>query len=64
MEDDARSMEMGSLDYLGNSELEDEIDGEDDLEEGEGFGRRVILKDMFTSNSEKRRILSVDFWIK
>lgn len=38
---------------MGTSELEDGVDGKDDLEDGEGFSRRVILKDMFTANSKK-----------
>ena len=48
---------MGGLNHLGGPELEDRVDGKDNLEEGEGLSCRVIFKDMLTSNSEKRSIL-------
>ena len=53
----AGKSEMGGLNHLGGPELEDRVDGKDNLEEGEGLSCRVIFKDMLTSNSEKRSIL-------
>ena len=45
---------MGGLNHLCTSELEDRVDGEDDLKEREGISSRVIFKEMLTSNSKKR----------
>ena len=56
MVDWERESEMESLNHLCTSELEDRVNGEDNLEEGEGLGSRVIFKDMLTSNSKKRSI--------
>ena len=53
MEDRAREAEVRGLYHLSTPELEDRVDSEDDLEEGKGFARWVILKDMFTSNSKE-----------
>ena len=45
-----------SLNYLGTSELEDGVDGENNLKKGEGFRWRVTLKDMSTPHSQEGRI--------
>ena len=54
MVDWAGKSEMGGLNHLCTSELEDRVDGEDDLKEREGISSRVIFKEMLTSNSKKR----------
>ena len=43
---------MGSLECLGGAELEGGVDHEDDLVKEKGLVGRMILKDMFTPNSE------------
>ena len=45
MVDWAGKSEMGGLNHLCASELEDRVDGEDNLEEREGLSSRVIFKE-------------------
>ena len=53
VEDGARKVKVGSLNHLGGPELKDGVNSEHDLEEGENFSGRVILKDMFASDSKE-----------
>ena len=53
VKDGARESEMWGLDDLGIPELEDGVNSEDDLEEGEGLSCWVIFKDVFTPYSEE-----------
>ena len=57
VENGARESEVGGLNHLSTPELEDGFDGEYNLEEGKGFGRWVVLKDVFTSNGKERNEL-------
>ena len=43
---------MGCLECLGGAELEGGVDHEDDLVKGKGPVGRMVLKDIFTPNSE------------
>ena len=54
MEDGAGESEVRGLYHLGAPELEHRVDSEHNLKEREGFGSGVILKDMFTPDSEEQ----------
>ena len=53
MKDGARELKVRGLNDLSAPELEHRVDGEDDLEEWEGFSRRVVLKDVLASYSKE-----------
>ena len=49
----AREVKVRGLYHLSTPELEDRVNGKDNLEEGKGFGGWVILKDVFASDSKE-----------
>ena len=53
VEDGAREVKVRGLNHLSTPKLEDGVDGENDLEQGEGLGSGMVFKDMFTSNGQE-----------
>ena len=53
VEDGTGKAKVGGLNYLCASELEDGVDGENNLEQGKGFGNGMVLEDVLASYSKK-----------
>ena len=53
MKNRTREAEVRGLDHLSTPKLKDRVNGEDNLEEREGFSSWVVLKDVFTSNGKE-----------
>ena len=53
MENRTGEAKVRSLNHLGTPKLEDRVDSKYNLEQGKGFGGRVVLEDVFTPYGEE-----------